>query len=159
MCVLHVTSKTSAFSSFLKEVPLPFYQSHEKGQIKSARSEAVHEDFGFSCVVSQREWTDLPGQVEDAIRFLSGYGGELRFLLANHEIHDMRLDFPVASRLSATVLGQFDYVPPELVRLCAVYGIGIEFSHYVAGTEGNWARTAAPDDGATSPPENPRTKD
>ncbi len=144
MCVLHVTSRSESFSELLKLTRLPVYQSHEKGEIKQARRGLTWEDFGFSCEVSAREWNDFPGQVEDAIRFLARHSPELKALGVQHRLDDIRLDFPIESRLSKEVFGQFDYLPPKLVRLCADYGIGIELSHYVRPEADNCEQGAAP---------------
>lgn len=130
MCVLRVSSARSSFSVFLSDTIFPCYQSHEKGDRHHIRKPTFRADFGFSCNVSRRKWTDFEGQVTDAIRFLVTNSVELDRLLANCDVDDIRLDFPVESQLSDHVLGQYDYLPPELVRLCAQHGIGIELSQY-----------------------------
>lgn len=133
MCVLHVSSSKESFARFLANTRLPVYQSHEMGDVKHNRKGTTHEDYGFSCDVSQREWRDASGQVEDAIAFLKLYAAELRNLTSQFRVDDIRLDFPFESRLSEGVVAQFDYLPPELIRLCAEHGIGIEVSHYTPG--------------------------
>lgn len=145
MCVLHVSSSKESFARFLAETRLPVYQSHEKGDVKHKRKSTNHDDYGFSCDVSEREWRDVSGQVDDAIRFLCVYAAELRTLTSQHDIDDIRLDFPFESRLSEDVFAQFDYLPPELIRLCAEHGIGIEISHYAPG-EDRCEPGAAPND-------------
>jgi hypothetical protein len=73
MCVLHVSSDKNSFAGFLAETKLPVYDSHEKGDVKNQRKGTIQDDYGFSCDVSEREWSDTSGQIEDAIRFLSVY--------------------------------------------------------------------------------------
>jgi len=129
MCVLHVRSKLASFAKYLKMSRLPSYQSHEKGEI--SRYGKPYSDYGFSCIVSEKEWTDFEGQIEDAIRFLREHEDELRNLLGKYELDDIRLDFPFSSHLDEDCIAQFDYLPPELLKLAGNIGIGIELSHYV----------------------------
>lgn len=146
MCVLHVRSLNDSFSEFLKHTSLPVYRSYEKGQTASLRKGTVYDNFGFSCEVSKCEWSDFPGQVEEAIRFLKAHSEQLRSLTLNHKIDDIRLDFPIANRLSESVFCQCDFLPPELVSLCAQNCIGIELSHYDMGRGEENCEPSAPAD-------------
>ena len=130
MCVLHVTSETSSFAAFLRETGFPSYQSHEKGEVSTIGKRQPYEDFGFSSDVSERELTDLAGQIEDAHAFLRTQEDALRELMSSHNITDIRLDFPYSCRLDEQIFMQCDYFPPELLRLAGNFGIGIELSHY-----------------------------
>jgi hypothetical protein len=80
MCVLHVSSNRDSFANFLATTRLPVYQSHEKGEVKHERKGTTHDDYGFSCDVSERAWIDASGQIEDAIHFLEVHSAELRLL-------------------------------------------------------------------------------
>lgn len=130
MCVLHVTSETDSLAAFLRETEFPIYQSHEKGDVKTVGKRRPYDDFGFSSAVSEREWIDLQGQIEDAHAFLREHQEALRNLTARHKITDIRLDFPYSCRLGERVIVQCDYLPPEFIRLAGELGIGIELSHY-----------------------------
>ncbi len=147
MCVLHVSSSRDSFGRFLAATRLPVYQCHEKGDVKNARKSTIYDDYGFSCNVSERAWSDASGQIEDAVRFLEVHSAELRALTSQHQIDDIRLDFPLESRLSEEVVAQYDYLPVCLVRSCAEYGIGIEISHYALGE--NREPDAPPNGGPT----------
>lgn len=131
MCVFHVSSETDSFENFLLNTTLPVYQTHKHGDERSNGKRSPYNDYGFSCDVSKKEWNDFPGQVEDAISFLKSHSYELKRLATNHVVSDMRLDFPVESRLVANELfSQCDYLPPELIKLAGEVGIGIEISQY-----------------------------
>jgi len=130
MCVLHVSSNSSSFRAFLGQTTLPVYQSHEKGDICSRGKRTAYEDYGFSCTVSAREWRDLAGQIEDAMRFLNTHGEQLGLLRQTHSIDDMRFDFPYECRLGPSVVTQCDYLPPDLLSLASQHSIGIELSMY-----------------------------
>jgi hypothetical protein len=151
MCVLHVSSNRDSFAKFLAATRLAVYHSHDKGDVKHARKSTIHDDYGFSCDVSKRAWIDASGQIEDAVRFLEVHSAELRSLTSQHQIDDIRLDFPFESRLSEQVVAQYDYLPSCLVRSCAEYGIGIEISHYAPGQSENCEPDAAPNDGPATP--------
>lgn len=130
MCVLHVTSATTSLAQFLCETGFLSYESHEKGEARTSGERQPYDDFGFSSDVSNREWTDLAGQIEDAYAFLREHEAVLRSLTATHAISDIRLDFPYSCRLGEGVFAQCDYFPPEFLRLAGELGIGIELSHY-----------------------------
>ena len=93
MCVLHVHSKKTSFSAFLKKTRLPAYRKHEKGDVTAIGRRIPYDDYGFSCEVSNREWTDLAGQIEDAYVFLRKHRLALRSLMKTHRVSDFRLDF------------------------------------------------------------------
>jgi hypothetical protein len=147
MCVLHISSSKDSFGEFLARTALPVYRSHRKGDIKRKRKGTRYDDYGFSCDVSTRDWTDVPGQIEDAIRFLRVHAAELHTLTSENQVDDIRLDFPIQSRLSEDVFFQFDYLPPELIRLCAQHGVGIEISHYAPAQDENCEPDTAPKGG------------
>lgn len=136
MCVLHVRSKTMSFSDFVEVSNLPIYRTHEKGDSTINPKVSLRKDYGFSCDVSNREWNDFNGQVEDAISFLNTYLPELKKLSAQYDIDDIRLDFPIESRLmKMDLFSQCDYLPPEIIKLSGEIGLGIEMSQYQPSAE------------------------
>ncbi len=71
---------------------------------------------------------DFPGQVEDAIAFLSLHAISIRELVNSHNVSDAFLDFPIWSRLYGNIANQNDRLPRELISLCASAGIGVEMA-------------------------------
>jgi hypothetical protein len=135
MCVLRVTSSRDSFAAFLARTSLPVYESHEKGDVQTIRTRMPpHEDYGFKCNVSDKGFDDLKGQVEDAIAFLSRHRDELLELSRDHQVDDIRLDFPYSCRLHR-VAAQCEYLPPALLRAAGELGIGIEMSLYPSSGE------------------------
>ena len=130
MCVLHVTSESSSFKEFLEETKLPVYRSYEKGQVLPRRKRKVSEYFGFSCTVSDKEWDDLDGQIEDAIEFFGKYETEIITLRQRHSVDDIRLDFPYECRHDDIISVQCDFLPPELLAMVGKLNVGIELSLY-----------------------------
>ena len=137
MCVLRVTSKAASFSGFLKNSQLPVYLSYEKGDLRDLGKRRPYEDYGFYCDVSEREWTDLLGQIGDAIVFLRKHEDELRRLITMHVIDDIRFDFPYSCQLDERMFLQSNYLPPEFLRLAGSLGIGVELSLYPPATDNN----------------------
>jgi len=135
MCVFHVTSETNSFAAFLKETAFPVYQTREKGDVCTIGKRQPYEYYGFSSVVSEKEWFDLAGQIEDAYAFLVEHEATLRALTSSHVVDDLRLDFPYSCRLGEQIYAQIDYLPPKFLLLAGKLGIGIKLSHYLVSEE------------------------
>lgn len=132
MCVLHVRSETTSFIEFLKNTQLPVYMSHEKGEerYQGYKYSPPHEDYGFSCEVSNRKWDNLNGQIEDTFHFFEKYENELTDLIQKFSINDICLDFPYYCRHNSKIIVQCDYLPPKLLLMAGKLNIGIELSLY-----------------------------
>jgi hypothetical protein len=144
MCVLRASSNRKTLSGFLTNARLPFYEAHDKTDLQGHGCEKG-KPFGYSgfkCAVSEKDWSDLPGQIKDAILFLRRYKKDLELLRDNFKC-DVRLDFPYESRIGTfipthgknkrdKVFAQFDYLPPDLIAKAGELKIGIEMSLYPA---------------------------
>lgn len=115
MCVLHVSSQTASFAEFLEKTTLPIYQADEDS---------------FSANVSAKDWLDVGGQVEDAYKFLLKYESELRELVRDYQLDDIRFDLPYYCRLDEQIFMQCDYLPPKFLHLAGDIGVGLELSLY-----------------------------
>jgi hypothetical protein len=75
-CVLRVSGRDFDVDSFLNESALkPLVVSHRGEQLYTGSR--VEEQSGMNLSVSEREFSDLPGQIEDAVRFLKQNAKEL----------------------------------------------------------------------------------
>lgn len=137
MCIFHVSSQQHSFKNFLDQNPhLPVYQQHEKGDIlKISVDKTPTSDYGFSCEVSDREWTDVKGQIVDMISFLEVYTPYLITLKENHEVEDWHFDLPYECQLNSERFVQTDFLPAKLLRLAGALEIGIELSLYWPAAE------------------------
>jgi hypothetical protein len=122
MCFLKVYSTTTSFSSFAKTTSIPIYSRSDRNPDS--------EHFKISFDVSDRDWDDLKGQVEDAILFLTKYQTELESLFLTHKVSDAFLDFPIFSRLDNEIVNQNDHFPRRLVSIAGKLNIGIELGIY-----------------------------
>jgi hypothetical protein len=130
MCVFHVSSLTDSFKDFLKKSSLPVYQQHDKGQKFKHKKDRIYADFGFSCVISNKPWTDLEGQFNDIVDFIEKYQNELTIIKKDYKVNDWRFDVPYECRLSDSVFCQSDYLSPKLMKLISQFEIGLELSQY-----------------------------
>jgi hypothetical protein len=138
MCVLRVTGAKFDAENYLRRSALRPYSVFKVGEprVASRPNGPAHSTSGFRVAVSEAEWSDLPRQISDARAFLERHSGELRELAMLEGIEDMRLDFPIELRIGrSNVVAQFDYFPPELLKLAGDLGVGIELSTYPCSDE------------------------
>ncbi len=119
-CVLRVWGKSFDVDAFLKASsfkPLTIWHTGESQLPASNPAGRRQQHSGMHISVSEREFSDLSGQIKDAISFLQTYHGEL-----------LRLkDFPVEDRDAAV---QCDSFPPELLVLLGNLRIMLAISRY-----------------------------
>src|SRR5262245_47250825 len=133
MCVLRVTGRAFDAAGYLATSELTAYKVFRAGEPRSPSKPQGrrHAVSGFSVDVSDPSGKDLQGQVEDAVAFLARYEDELLKLRSAPGVEDLRLDFPVDLRIDRrSVMAQFEYLPPELLRRAGALGLGIELSIY-----------------------------
>ena len=128
MCLLKVYSDTKSFKSFEKTTRVPVYSIYEKGDRQAKRK--VHKDFKISFDISEKDWDDFEGQVQDAIIFLTKYRKDLKTLFKTHKVTTAYLDFPIYSRLQGDIVNQNDSLPKELILIAGKLSLGIEMSIY-----------------------------
>lgn len=132
MCIFHATSLTHSFKDFIAKNPdFPVYQNHDRGdEMSSADETSRHEDYGFSCDISERKWADVEGQITDMISFLEVYTPHLQLLQQEYGITSWRFDLPYECELTETHFMQVNFLPPKLLALAGKLNIGIELSLY-----------------------------
>ena len=130
MCILKVYSDNNSFKSYATTTNIPVYSTYEKGDYRNETKKIVREDYRISFVVSDREWDDLNGQIEESILFLEKHYEELNMFLSNHNVSDAYLDFPIYSQLDENIVNQNEYLPKELIVLAGKLSLGIEMGIY-----------------------------
>jgi hypothetical protein len=128
MCVLKVYSDTDSFKSFEKMTKVPVYSSYDKGYRQGKNH--VRTDYKISFAVSDKNWDDLEGQIEDTILFLTKHYDDLEQLFKTHSITTAYLDFPIYSRLEGDIVNQNDHLPKELIVIAGKLSLGIEMAIY-----------------------------
>jgi hypothetical protein len=133
MCVLRVAGSKFDVEAFLRTSEMHPAKVFRAADPRSpSRSDgALYSTSGFSVAVSDADWSNLPEQVADACAFLERHAHELRALAGLETVENLRLDFPVELRMGRKdVVVQFNYLPPELIKLAGALGMGIEVSMY-----------------------------
>jgi hypothetical protein len=128
MCVLKVYSDTDSFQAFEKTTKIPVYSRYDKGD--GMGKNQVRNDYRISFDVSEKDWDDFDGQVEDTIKFLTKYYHDIEQLFKTHNITTAYLDFPLYSRLYGDIVNQNDHLPRDLIILAGRLSLGIEMSIY-----------------------------
>lgn len=131
-CVLRTSGEEFDVDVFLNSSPLNALIVVHRGdeQLPEAGSAGRrHECSGMKISVSTREFCDLTGQIEDAIRFLLDNAQELRRLHDFPGVETVEFDFPIEDR---EVIFQSDAFPPQLLALMGELGIGLVVSRYPA---------------------------
>jgi hypothetical protein len=130
MCVLKIYSDTYSFKSFADKTNIPVFSVYDKGEYRNKSKTRKSKENSISFDVSEKEWDDFPGQVADALLFLSKYDEEiLGFLGKSDDVHAY-LDFPIYSRLNDEIVNQNDHLPRDLVSIAGKLNLGIEMSQY-----------------------------
>lgn len=133
MCVLRVSGAQLDVDACLAAVGLEPLRVYRAGEPRRAtRPDGPrNQQSGFNVEVSAAEMNDLDGQIRDACNFLRAHQAALSTVSGWPGVEDLRLDFAIELRIGqAEVVAQFDYFPPELVRLAGALGLGLEMSLY-----------------------------
>ncbi len=128
-CVLRASGRNFDVDEFLKTSSLDALAAFHRGetQLPSSSVTRKSEVSGMHVSVSTREFSDLTGQIADAIEFLSKNGRELKRLRDFPGLERMDLDFPIEDR---DVVYQRDGFPPQLLSLLGGLRIGLVVSRY-----------------------------
>ncbi|PCK04826.1 MAG: hypothetical protein COA42_18780 [Alteromonadaceae bacterium] len=130
MCVLKIYSETYSFKTFSEKTNIPVYSVYDKGEYRNKKKTKMSKENSLSLDVSEKEWDDFPGQVTDALEFLSKYYEELSDLFGEIDNVDAYLDFPIYSRMNEEIANQNDHLPRDLVSIAGKLNLGIEMSQY-----------------------------
>jgi len=131
-CVLHVTGANLVPSLVLVGTQLHPYAQYRSGDLQTVglKKGQPWEYGGFKLLVSDAD--DLKQQIRDASDFLRHNFDSLQIVLSADNVEDLRLDFGYFRR---PVVAQFDYLPPDFLRLAADLRMGIELSLYPPSDE------------------------
>ncbi|HTU40089.1 MAG TPA: hypothetical protein VMF10_00165 [Candidatus Aquilonibacter sp.] len=128
-CVLRAGGARFDVDEFLKNSTLDVLTAFHRGEVQFATSSVTRktEYSGISVSVSTREFSDLRGQIEEAIAFLTENDGELRRLRDFSGLEWMDLDFPIEDR---DVVYQRDAFPHHLLSLLGSLRTGLIISRH-----------------------------
>jgi hypothetical protein len=133
MCVLRASGKNFDVRSFLASTSLRIAGAYERGDLrrKSRPDGERCEESGFVADVSEKPWSDLPGQLQDARRFLAEFEAELLRLRGFPGVEGIELDFPTDLRIgNGGVIVQSDRLPADLLLAVGALGVDIVITTY-----------------------------
>jgi len=126
-CVLRAYGAYFDVDSFLKDSLLKPLIVYHRGAPRFPNFPRRDEVSGMNISVSIRGFSDLRGQIDDAIRFLSDNDQELQRLRDFLGLEEMELDFPIEGR---DVAVQSDAFPAQVLSLLGGLRIGLIVSRY-----------------------------
>ena len=126
-CILRVTGSNLVVDDLLRATSLKPYRMDRKGEPGPLKSSRPRVRSGAHFSVSDREFSDLVGQISEAIGYLETNGPEIRRLAAFPGVESMVLDFGVEWR---DVAVQYDRFPAKILELAGVLGLDLEISHW-----------------------------
>lgn len=130
MCVLRLVSKTKSFKQMLEGTNLPIYSVNDAGEYRDKAKKRLCENYQATMDVSDKEWDDLSGQINDAIFFLNEYHSELEEIFKHIDDIEAGLDFPIHSILGEKWVTQWINFPAELVSVAGKLNIDIGMTLY-----------------------------
>ena len=129
-CVLRARGTNFAVDEFLLRSTLKPIVVVRRGQSQYPNSppgRPVPSASGFHAVASEADFSQLQGQIGDAVYFLEQNQAELARLVAFPGVEKVSLDFGIEER---DVAAQSDCFPPNLLRIAGNLGIWLEFTLY-----------------------------
>ena len=133
MCTLRIYTPDIDADALTELCPLKPSSVHRKGDPRrpSNPKRGFHTASGICVPVSDAEWDDLPGQVVDAIQFLTKHESWLKQAADLPGLSWFVLDFPSNLRIGDNdIVAQTDVFPSDLLRLAGNLGLGIELTTY-----------------------------
>ena len=129
-CYLRISGKDLDGPGLARASAIPVDASWRRGDARSATRQ--HRSGGLRLVVSKHDGAHVPGQIEDALAFLTQHRSDLAMLIAVVGVDTVLLDF--AWDIPAGGAVQWNRWPAQLCKLCGDLGISIEATAYVVGT-------------------------
>ncbi len=134
-CYLRASGPAFDVDAFVSSSPLtwnPVWRRGERRKVSLKNRPAEHADSGITTLVADNG-DNLNDLVPGAIAFLRGNEVEMGRLATHPGVEQVVLDFGVA--WYEDMAAQFSRLPPDLIKLAARHGFGIEISHYATARE------------------------
>lgn len=128
--VLRACGDAFDVDAFLAGCTLPVCAIHRKGEPVFPASQPDgrrHERSSVHVAASDADFDEFPRQTAEAAEFLQAEFEQVRRLVEWPGVEGVTLDFGVERR---DVVVQCDVLPPKLVQVAGLLGLGIELSQY-----------------------------
>jgi len=125
-CVLRARGSTFAVDEFLAKSSFQPITVFHQGQKQSSKSRPMSAS-GFHTDISAADFSNLQGQIADAVQFVEQNQDELARLVGFPGVEKVSVDFGIEER---NVPAQSERFPPNLLRMLGSLGICLEFTLY-----------------------------
>jgi len=126
-CYLRISGRDFDGPAQAAALGLPIDGSWRRGDPRSETK--AHRSGGLRLRVSGQDGGNVPGQIENALTFLSRHQDKLTLLMARPDVETALLDFSWDVPTNGTVT--WNRWPPALCKLCGELGVAIEATVYV----------------------------
>lgn len=133
MCILRLSSRSVSFKPILDETKLPITSVYDAGEYRDTKRARLCQNNQATLDVSDKEWDDLQGQINDAICFLENHKGDIQKLFELVNDLSVGLDFPINSKLDGNIVTQGITFPGRLTSLAGSLNIDIGMTLYEYG--------------------------
>jgi hypothetical protein len=125
-CVLRARGSSFAVDEFLAASSLQPITVFHRGEKQSPKSRPMTGS-GFHTDVSAADFSNLQGQIADAVQFVKQNQDELARLVGFPGVENVSVDFGIEER---DVAAQSERFPPNLLTMLGSLGICLEFTLY-----------------------------
>ncbi len=126
-CILRAEGTDFDVDAYIQDCPLDIVGIHRKGQPKSMQEpDELYSGSNLNINVSEADFDDFSGSIEDTIDFLREEFAEIARLRDYPGLDSIGIDFGIKQ----TAYVWSNRFPIELIRQCAELGLEIEISHY-----------------------------
>jgi len=129
-CVLRARGASFAVEEFLTASTLKPIMVVRRGQPQwpnSPPGSPIPNESGFHTIASEADFSNLQGQITDAVHYLEQNRNELERLVAFPGVERVSLDFGIEER---DIAAQSERFPPNLLCILGNLGIFLEFTLY-----------------------------
>ena len=133
MCILRLSSKSTSFKSILENTNLPLISVYDAGEYRDLKKTRLCENNQATLEVSDKDWNDIEGQIEDAIGFFEQNKIDIQKLFKLISDLSAGLDFPINSKLDGNIVTHGIIYPNQLTKLAGNLNIDIGMTMYEYG--------------------------
>ncbi len=132
MSVLHIEidGDSSIVDSVIKETSLPIYQSYKVGEKHKYRKNKIFNVNMVSCDVSNKDWDNFKGHIDDIEMFLTKYKKDIKYLLNKYDKIELTIDLPYECILSDSIVNQNNFIPANVLLALGELRIDLNLSLY-----------------------------
>ncbi|AMJ65764.1 hypothetical protein AXW84_10235 [Hymenobacter sp. PAMC 26628] len=138
LCDLRFSAKDFDIDDAVAMLHFKPYRIWRQGEIANGRTNKIFPDSGFLVAASETDFNFFQQQITDVIAFATVHQDDLqkvKGLMEKSREPSLWFDFGIETRMF-NVGVQIDFLPVELLALCAKINAGIKITQYHPSSEG-----------------------